>query len=386
MSGSHERVCVGEVLSLKRRPVDVELEREYAEIGIRAFGRGIFHKEPISGTALGSKRVFWIEPGDLVISNVFAWEGAVAVASNAESGMIGSHRFMTFVPVDEKIDISWAAWFFGSEPGLELIRRASPGSAGRNRTLAIKRFEALEISLPPIERQLAAVAYLDSVRSWETSISAYLNRNKAGAVAVGLPTFVDGLIANSETGYESVGKLADFISDTIHPGEDASPADTFVGLQHIESHTGRCIGSDTLESIRGRKFRFRPGDVVYGYLRPYQNKVWVADRHGLCSVDQYVLRPREGVSAALLAHTLRGRRVLDSAIDLTHNLQLPRLRSGLLSSIEVPTATGRTATKLVERLDLLRDQVVVIAAKRQLQIKLSKALIPAALNETFGSL
>jgi len=77
--------------------------------------------------------------------------------------------------------------------------------------------------------------------------------------------------------------------------------------------------------------------------------------------------------------------VLDSAIDLTHNLQLPRLRSGLLSSIEVPLVTGRTATKLAERLDLLRDRVVVMAAKRQLQIKLSKALIPAALNETFGS-
>src|SRR5487761_1225464 len=137
--------CVGEVLSLKRRPVVVELDGEYEQIGIRAFGRGIFHKEPVNGAALGNKRVFWIEPGDLVISNVFAWEGAVAVASDAESGMIGSHRFMTFVPIDGRINTSWAAWFFRSDPGLELIRRASPGSAGRNRTLAIKRFEALEI-------------------------------------------------------------------------------------------------------------------------------------------------------------------------------------------------------------------------------------------------
>ena len=48
------------------------------EIGVRSFGRGIFHKEPIDGTALGNKRVFRIEPGDLVLSNVFAWEGAVA--------------------------------------------------------------------------------------------------------------------------------------------------------------------------------------------------------------------------------------------------------------------------------------------------------------------
>ena len=50
-----------------------------------------------------TKRVFRIEPGDLVISNVFAWEGAIAVASDDEAGTIGSHRFMTFVPADGRV-------------------------------------------------------------------------------------------------------------------------------------------------------------------------------------------------------------------------------------------------------------------------------------------
>ena len=160
-----ERAYVGEVLSLKRRFVTVDLDSEYKEIGVRAFGRGIFHKEPLTGAALGNKRVFWIMPGDLVISNVFAWEGAVAVASGAEKGTIGSHRFMTFVPLDGRLDTSWAAWFFQSKGGLDLIRRASPGSAGRNRTLAVKRFEALEISLPPINEQRRVADRLNKVSS-----------------------------------------------------------------------------------------------------------------------------------------------------------------------------------------------------------------------------
>ena len=164
-----QRARVGDVLALHRRVVEVRPDGEYREIGVRSFGRGIFHKEPIAGTDLGSKRVFRIEPGDLVISNVFAWEGAIAVASGAEEGMIGSHRFMTFRPKDERVDTAWISWFFLSEPGLELIRRASPGSAGRNRTLAIERFEALEIPLPPIDeqgrvaRQLDAAAYAANV-------------------------------------------------------------------------------------------------------------------------------------------------------------------------------------------------------------------------------
>ena len=58
---------VGAVLSLQRRRVIVDVNRVYREIGIRSFGRGIFHKEPVSGADLGAKRVFAIKPGDLVL-------------------------------------------------------------------------------------------------------------------------------------------------------------------------------------------------------------------------------------------------------------------------------------------------------------------------------
>jgi type I restriction enzyme, S subunit len=381
-----KRERVGDVLTLERIPVEPEPTKEYMTIGARSFGRGLFHYEPKIGEQLGSLRFFAVQPDRLVISNIKGWEGAIAVSSANDHGCLASSRFLSYAPVGNRIDVNWACWFFLSERGLRLIQRASPGSADRNRTLSIARFEALEIPLPPIDRQLAEAAYLESIYTCEKSISDYLGRNKADTFAAALPTFIDTLTAKAATGYTRVGELVDFVSDTIHPGEDPSPADAFVGLQHIESHTGRCVGSDTLESRDGRKFRFRPGDLIYGYLRPYQNKVWVSDRHGLCSVDQYVLRPRPGVEPALLAHTLRGRRVLDSAIELTHSLQLPRLRSGLLSSIEVPIVTGRAATKLSRQLNLLRDNVVTLAAKRQSQAQLAKALIPAALNEVFGSL
>lgn len=42
-----------------------------------------------------------------------------------------------------------------------------------------------------------------------------------------------------------------------------------------------------MADLTGRKPRFRKGDIVYGYLRPYLNKVWIAEFDGLCSVDQY---------------------------------------------------------------------------------------------------
>lgn len=167
-----ERVRVGDLLKLERRAVVVDPAVEYTEIGVRSFGKGLFRKAPTDGAAIGGKRVFYVKPGDLVLSNVFAWEGAVAVASEDSAGCIGSHRFMTFVPIYDRLDAGWARWFFLSEAGLALIGKASPGSAGRNKTLAVKRFQDLVIPLPPIDEQRRVAAHLDHARARAETVSA----------------------------------------------------------------------------------------------------------------------------------------------------------------------------------------------------------------------
>lgn len=359
---------------------------EYVSIGVRSFGRGIFHYEPKLGNQLGSLRFFKVEPDRLVVSNIKGWEGAIAVSAEAEAGCVASNRFLSYVPIDDRIDVGWAHWYFLSDPGIHLIQRASPGSADRNRTLAIERFEALEIPLPPIDEQRRLAARLDAIADAARRAADRVSRAGTDSFGERLPSLIDAIVASAAIDQVAVGEAATFVSDTVHPGDDPAPATSFVGLQHIESHTGRCLGSDTLGPMKGRKFRFRPGDVLFGYLRPYLNKVWRADRHGLCSVDQYVLRPRDGVDGALLAHCLRGRQVLNHAIDLTHSLQLPRLRSGLLAALSVPSLAEASAVPLVARLDGVRDQIVEATAIRRYQENLVSALLPSALNEAFAGI
>ncbi|MBI1369762.1 MAG: hypothetical protein GC162_14035 [Planctomycetes bacterium] len=79
------RRSMQQVAPVTRRPVKVDKTAMYPELGIRSFGRGTFHKQPISGANLGRKRLFHIEPGDLVFSNVFSWEGAIAVAQDGDA-------------------------------------------------------------------------------------------------------------------------------------------------------------------------------------------------------------------------------------------------------------------------------------------------------------
>lgn len=383
-----ERVLVGEVLALQRRQVEIELKREYRLIGVYSFGKGIFHRDPVPGSALGDYRFFAVAPGDLVLSNIQAWEGAIAHATDVDKMTVGTHRFLTYVPLGGRIDTSWARWFFLSEPGFALIQQASPGTVQRNRTLSIDRFEALEIPLPPLDVQRELAARLDRWRSNTEGLLAHLQRpiTSPAATTARLPSLIDAVLRRASKAVTPIGDLADFVSDTVHPGDDPSPAKSFVGLQHVESHTGRMIGSSPLGSEKGRKFRFRVGDVVYGYLRPYLNKVWVADRDGLCSVDQYVLRPRKGVSAELLAHQLRSATVLGQAMELTHNLQLPRLRSGLLAAITVPAVPSENRTEVVAQLDRVRELIVAATKVRKRQIAAAAALTPSLLNQAFSGL
>lgn len=95
---------------------------------------------------------------------------------------------MTYVPSDQRVLAPWAAWFFVSGRGLELLGAASPGSAGRNRTLAIERFENLEIPLPSLDDQRRAAARLTAVASAASRLKRLVEqaRTFSGAYSVSL--------------------------------------------------------------------------------------------------------------------------------------------------------------------------------------------------------
>lgn len=145
---------MGEVAPLIRRPIEIDLDATYAELGVRSFGRGTFHKPNLPGIEIGSKRLFRIEPGDLVFNIVFAWEGAVAIAAPEDAGRVGSHRFLTCIPDPDQATADFLLYWFLSENGLQALGRASPGGAGRNRTLGLKALQAVQVPLPPLDAQL----------------------------------------------------------------------------------------------------------------------------------------------------------------------------------------------------------------------------------------
>ena len=177
ISGAKYRV-MADVAPLVRRKVEIQEDESYPELGIRSFGKGTFHKPALSGLEVGSKKLFSIEPGDLIFNNVFAWEGAVAVARHSDKNRFGSHRFITCVPQNGIVTPEFLCFYFLTREGLEKLGIASPGGAGRNRTLGIEALGKIDIPVPEYEKQLwfdALQAKVDKVMKLQKESEAELN-------------------------------------------------------------------------------------------------------------------------------------------------------------------------------------------------------------------
>lgn len=144
-------------------PVEVEPNISYRQIGIRSHGKGIFHKENVQGHELGGKRVFWVHPNAFVVNIVFAWEHAVAKTSKDEKGFIASHRFPMYLPKDSRVDLRFFTLFFLSKRGKYLLELASPGGAGRNKTLGQSNFAELKVTFPCLEEQKRIADFNDAL-------------------------------------------------------------------------------------------------------------------------------------------------------------------------------------------------------------------------------
>ncbi|MDD3538022.1 MAG: restriction endonuclease subunit S [Eubacteriales bacterium] len=148
------------VFDLKMVSLAPTPSEKYREIGVRSHGKGIFHKPPVTGESLGDKRVFHCQPGALVFNIVFAWEQAVAVLSESERGFIASHRFPMFHGRKNLASEAYYLLFFKTRRGKEQLTIASPGGAGRNKTLGQSDLEVLPVPCPPFSEQIAIAEVL----------------------------------------------------------------------------------------------------------------------------------------------------------------------------------------------------------------------------------
>ena len=150
-----------------------------------------------------------------------------------------------------------------------------------------------------------------------------------------------------------------------------APGMPYVGLENVESQTMNLLGHGYAHEIRGSSLRFSKGDVLYGKMRPYLNKVWVAQFDGICSAEFLVFPKREGLNSEFLALRLNADDFVSFASRQVSG-ERPRVDFGKLSNFPLllpPIAEqGRISIRVNAALiPLRRAEMAAVRAQERLQ-------------------
>lgn len=124
-----------------------------------------------------------------------------------------------------------------------------------------------------------------------------------------------------------LGEVIDYgQTEKIEP--DNISSETWVlELEDIERDTSRLLKRLTYAErpSKSTKNSFSPGDILYGKLRPYLNKVIYADASGVCSTEIIPLKPNLAVDSRYLFHWIRHPEFLAYTSQVSHGVNMPRL-------------------------------------------------------------
>ena len=132
----------------------------------------------------------------------------------------------------------------------------------------------------------------------------------------------------------------------------------YVGMEDIESGTGKFIGSKEKRVVRSTTSHFTTDHVLYGKLRPYLNKFLVSDFEGHCTTEFLPLRPdTRFLTREWLAVWLRHDETVDNIMATTIGSRMPRANMNLVKKFKIPLPSVAEQKKIVARLDSLSEKI-----------------------------
>ena len=154
-----------QLVNVVRRPVKRMRDQTYTPIGLYNRGRGIFRKDPRRGDELGDSDFFWVADGDLVLSGQFAWEGAIAIVRQRESGCVASHRYPILRGKSDVMESGFLLAYLQTGWGHLLLDHYSRGAAGRNRPLNLRTLLKEKVPRPalPTQRHVAKMLKRETI-------------------------------------------------------------------------------------------------------------------------------------------------------------------------------------------------------------------------------
>ncbi|NUF64369.1 restriction endonuclease subunit S [Acinetobacter bereziniae] len=160
-------------------------------------------------------------------------------------------------------------------------------------------------------------------------------------------------------------KRMKFVVANVGDKVDAKESDLrYFGLENIESFTGKLLDSVELES-EGIGHRFQKDDVLFGKLRPYLAKVFLAQEEGLSSTEALVFRSSEVIYPKFLSYYCLSQDFINEVNGTTFGSKMPRASWDDISSFRMVYPSLDEQKIIVDFLDKRLAQVDALIAKQE---------------------
>jgi type I restriction enzyme S subunit len=121
-------------------------------------------------------------------------------------------------------------------------------------------------------------------------------------------------------------------------------------MEHVEAHTMKLLGTVPAGTMKSSAVHFQSGDVLYGRLRPYLNKVYRPNFEGLCSAEFIVFPKTEGVDSRYLQYFMNSSTFVSFASHLNTG-DRPRVDFDQLAPCEFPLAPLDQQKRIVAEIE-----------------------------------
>lgn len=146
----------------------------------------------------------------------------------------------------------------------------------------------------------------------------------------------------------------------------------YIGMENITPHTMQLLTTIPAKEMKSTADTFEPGDVLYGRLRPYLNKVYCPDFKGLCSTEFIVFRKASGLSNKYLQFFLNSNDFVSYSNSLNAG-DRPRVKFNQFKNYPFPLPPLPEQERIVAKIEELFTQLDAgTAALRRVQAGLRR--------------
>ena len=187
--------------------------------------------------------------------------------------------------------------------------------------------------------------------------------------------------------WTTLGEVTEPSKEKVNPLEIKKVP--YISLEHIEKDTGKLLGYGSSSDVRSSKTKFKCGDLLYGKLRPYLNKVHISGFEGVCSTDLLVFPKNESFSNAFFLYRFLCRDFVNYASQKVSGVNLPRVNFKTLSQFRIalpPFPEQQAIVSEVERrLSVADDVEKIVTAELKRAERLRQSILKKAFSGGIGA-